>query len=113
MKDNLFEYVEKNPAVLSEHAKWLDGGGKEILDRLTDMVRGDAFPYTAETHVQASFGAFVGGVSWAVRVLSVLVGLSNDKTERARMVAQSGGSLNEHEMKILEDLYGYINKEQK
>jgi hypothetical protein len=103
----LFGYLADNPQAVSEHSRWLASGGEEILSRLMDSIRGDAFPYTAEQHVQASFGAYVAGAALAIRTLRKLVEVSNNRAETARFIAQAEGAVSAAERAVLLEQYGY------
>lgn len=111
IRHELFDYLAAHPEAASSHANWMAAGGERILDLMVNAVRGDMFPYTAEPHVQASFGAFVGGVAWAAKMLRNLVALANNRSEALRMLAQADASLSEEERRILREHYGYSAEE--
>ena len=88
---DVYDFLESNPVAKSALATWLAAGGADTLNKLENMARGDLFPYTAAQHVQASFGAFVGGVAWTIRTLKNAVEKSNTNEERRRMQRQAQG----------------------
>ena len=101
-RHEVYDYLEENPAVRDALATWLSSGGERTLTKLQGMARGDLFPYTAPQHVQASFGAFLGGVDWAVRTLRNAVAKSLNMEERRRMVAQAEGD--SFERRVLDEI---------
>lgn len=111
VRHELFEYIAKNPKALDAHGRWLGEGGEKLLDLAVNSIRGDMFPWTAEQHVQASFGAFVAGAAWMAKLLRNLVVMNNNRSEALRMLAQVDGQLSAEERKILRDNYGYSETE--
>lgn len=107
VRSGLLEFLASNPVLLDSHSRWLSAGGDRTLDKMLETVRGDLFPYTADQHVQAAFGAWVGGVSWAVRILKNLVVLANNRKEMAELLAQAEGTISPEEREAMMKLYGY------
>ena len=107
----LFEFLAANPAVLDAHAKWLSAGGEKIIELLVETMGGDMYPYTAEPHVQASFGAFCGGGAFFGKTLKRLVAVVNNRREALKVLSQADGSLTEDERVLLRQRYGYTDAE--
>ena len=102
---DVYDFLEGNEVAKSALANWLGSGGIDTLDRLEGMARGDLFPYTAPQHVQASFGAFLGGVAWAVRTLKNAVEKSNNNEERRRMQRQAEGNVDQTADALMDRMY--------
>ncbi len=102
---DVYDFLEGNGVAKSALAEWLASGGTDTLNLMEGMARGDLFPYTAPQHVQASFGAFVGGVAWAVRTLKNAVEKSNSNEERRRMQLQAEGNVEQIANSILDKTY--------
>lgn len=109
--NELFDYIAKNQRVLSAHGNWLSAGGEKLLELAERSVRGDLFPWSAEQHVQASFGAFCAGAAWMSRLLRNLVALTNDRGEALRMLIQADGQIGDETRKILLEQWGYSEAE--
>ena len=109
----LFEFLAANPQVLSAHAAWLSAGGEKIIELLIETMGGDSFPYSAEQHVQASFGAFCGGGAFFGKTLKRLVAVVNNRKDAIKMLIQSDGSIPADERAILLRHYGYTDEELK
>jgi len=102
---DVYDFLEDNGVAKSALAEWLAKGGSDTLAIMESMARGDLFPYTAPQHVQASFGAFVGGVAWACRTLRNAVEKSNNNEERRRMQLQAEGNVEQIANSILDVTY--------
>ena len=111
VRHELFDFIRKNPQALDAHAKWLAAGGEKLLELAVNSARGDMFPWDKPLTTQASFGAFVGGISWLSKMLRGLVEMANNRSEALRMLAQADGQLSEDERRILRDNYGYADEE--
>jgi hypothetical protein len=111
IRHELFDYMDHNPAAVDAHGRWLSAGGERLLDLAVNSIRGEMFPYDAPQHVQASFGAFVGGATWLAKMLRNLIKISNNRTEALRMLSQADGSLSLEERMILRQLYGLTDEE--
>ncbi len=101
----VYDFLETNPIAKSALADWIASGGGETLDHIQYMARGDLFPYTAPQHVQASFGAFLGGVAWACRTLRNAVEKTNNAEERRRMQAQAEGNVDQIADSLMDRMY--------
>ena len=111
LRNELLDFVRDNPKLADAHATFMASGGERALDLLQNAVRGDMFPWDAAPHVQASFGAFVAGASWAIRMFRNLVVLTNRRSEALRMLAQVDGRLSAAERELLRRTYGYTDAE--
>ena len=111
VRHELFDFIRKNPQVLDAHARWLASGGEKLLELAVNSARGDMFPWDKPLTTQASFGAFVGGISWLSRMMRGLVEMTNNRHEALRMLAQADGQISEDERRILRDSYGYTDEE--
>lgn len=100
----LYDFLEAHPVAKDALASWLRAGGDEILKKAQDMARGDMYPYTAPQHVQASFGAFVGGVAWLARTLLNAVEKSNNANERRKMAIQATGGVEAAQNELLREM---------
>lgn len=109
----LFDFLSKNPQVLSAHANWLAAGGDKIIELLTETMSGDSFPWTAKRHVQASFGAFCGGGAFFGKTLKRLVSAVNNRNEALKILLQTDGSIPPAERDILLTQYGFSEKQLK
>jgi tellurite resistance protein len=69
------------------------------------------FPWDQPQHVQASYGAFVGGATWMAKLLRNVVVMANNRSEALRMLAQADGSISEEERRLLREMYGYSDEE--
>ena len=107
----LFDFIRKNPQALDAHARWLASGGEKLLELAVESARGDMFPWDKPLTTQASFGAFVGGISWMAKMMRGLVEMTNNRSEALRMLAQADGQISEDERRILRDSYGYTDEE--
>ena len=105
MKHDVYDFLEGNAVAKSALSTWLSSGGIDTLDKMEGMARGDLFPYTAPQHVQASFGAFCGGVTWAIRTLKNAVEKSNNNEERRRMQRQAEGNVDQTADALMDRMY--------
>ena len=80
-KDLVYELLRGNDRLMNAHAKFMKAGGEELLHALSDSMGKELWPWDAEPHVQASYGAFTSGVSWTSYVLRNLVTLSRNRSE--------------------------------
>ena len=110
-RHELFDFIEKNPHVLDEHARWLAAGGEKLLELAVNAARGDMWPWDKPMETQASFGAFIGGISWMAKMMRSLVELTNNRSQKLRMLVQADGQISEDERRILRDQYGYTDEE--
>jgi len=111
IRHELFDYMDHNPAAVDAHGRWLSAGGERLLELAVNSVRGEMFPYDAPQHVQASFGAFVGGATWLAKLLRNLVKVANNRSEALRYLSQADGSLSLEERQILRQMYGLSDDE--
>ena len=99
--------------LLDQHAKWLASGGEELLKAVTNMYRGDAWPWQADSHQQASFGAFMAGVDSAVKYLANLQVLLRDRNAMIERSKQMLSHLNAQTQHIMLLEMGYTEDELK
>ena len=107
VRHELFDFIKRNPQALDAHARWMADGGEKLLELAVNAARGDMWPWDKPMETQASFGAFIGGISWMAQMLRNLVELTNNRTEKLRMMAQADGRISEDARKILIEKWGY------
>jgi len=110
-RHELFAFLDSNPSVTDAHGAWLAAGGDKLLDLAVNAIRGEMFPYDQPQHVQASFGAFVGGATWMAKLLRNLIAVSNNRAETARVLSQADPSISPEERALLRRLYGLSDEE--
>lgn len=111
-KHPVFDIIDSNPKLLSDHAKYMAAGGERLLHAMTDCFRQDVWPWGMEAHAQASFGAFCAGVAWASRFLRNLPEISNNRKEAIALMAAVGpAGLDETTKEILRTTYNLSDEE--
>lgn len=111
LRHELLDFVRNAPGVADAHAKYMANGGERLLELAVNSIRGEMFPWDQPQHVQASYGAFVGGATWMAKLLRNVVVMANNRSEALRMLAQADGSISEEERRLLREMYGYSEEE--
>lgn len=111
LKHELLDFVRDNQKLASAHAAFMAAGGERLLELAVNSMRGEMFPWDAAPHVQASFGAFVGGGTWMAKLLRNAVALANNRAAALRTLAQADGGLTADDRRVLVEQYGYTDAE--
>lgn len=111
LRHEFLDFVRTAPGAADAHANFMKNGGERMLELAVNSIRGEMFPWDQPQHVQASYGAFVGGATWMAKLLRNAVVMANNRSEALRMLAQADGSLNEDERRMLREMYGYSEAE--
>jgi hypothetical protein len=93
----LDEFLDSNPAFLDAHAQWLAAGGDRFVQAMLRTVRGEAWPFNAEPHTQAAFGAYCAGIQWVARLHEALVPYNRRRVARLEALA-SGDQMDSRDM---------------
>ena len=111
LKHELLDFVRGNQKLAGAHAAFMAAGGERLLELAVATMRGEMFPWDQAQHVQASFGAFVGGGTWMAKLLRNVVALANSRAAAVRMLAQADGGLTADDRRVLIEAYGYTEDE--
>ena len=111
LRNEFLDYIRHTPRVADAHARFMSEGGERLLELAVSAIRGDMFPWDQPQHVQAAYGAFIGGATWMAKLIRNAVVLAGNRTEALRMLAQMDGSITAQERQMLKAMYGYTDQE--
>lgn len=111
-KHPVFDVIDASPRLLDAHVEYMKAGGERLLHALNDSLRQEMWPWSADVHAQASFGAFCAGIAFAGRFLRDLPVLSRNRKQALAMMAAAGpAAVDERVRKILREEYQLTDDE--